>query len=160
MGRFLDMADHRPGCRFHSLMRRSPSALVAGLILISGTSVAGCTATTSTSPSLRPTASAPHVANHRVPIPTDDGYLGLAVDGEGTVWFAEANSSRLGRYHAGQPITEMPLTANANPRTLRSAQDGSIWFAEPGIRSLGHVTPDGKITEKPVNAGEFPPNWG
>jgi streptogramin lyase len=86
--------------------------------------------------------------------------LGLAVDGRRTVWFAEANSSRLGRYRAGEPITEIPLTANANPRTLRSAPDGSVWFAEPGIRALGHVTPDGKISEKPVNAGEFSPNWG
>jgi streptogramin lyase len=102
----------------------------------------------------------PALPDRRVPIPTDDGYLGLAVDGQGTAWFAEANSSRLGRYHAGQPITEIPLKPNGNPRTLRSAPDGTVWFAEPGLHSLGHISLAGKVTETSVTAGSFSPNWG
>ncbi len=96
----------------------------------------------------------------RVPIPTSDGYLGLAVDGHGNAWFAESNSGRLGRYRRGEPIQEIALQANAQPRTLRSAPDGSVWFAEPGLGRLGRIGLDGHITERQLNAGEFYPNWG
>jgi streptogramin lyase len=127
------------------------------LLLASSTAFAACDVGGSPQSSQTPP---PALPDRRVPIPTDDGYLGLAVDGQGTAWFTEANSSRLGRYRAGQTITEIALQPNGNPRTLRSAPDGSLWFAEPGLQRLGHIASDGKVTEKSVNAGEFSPNWG
>ena len=99
--------------------------------------------------------STPSTIASRVPIPTSDGQLGLAVDGHGNAWLAESNSGRLGRYRRAEPIQEIALQANAQPRTLRSAPDGSVWSAEAGLGRLGRIGLDGHITERQLNAGEF-----
>lgn len=71
-----------------------------------------------------------------------EGLLGgIAVGGDGALWFTDAAANAIGRITTTGAISEHPLpTANAGPTTITGGPDGTIWFIEATARRIGHLT--------------------
>ena len=77
---------------------------------------------------------------------------GLAVDGEGNVWFAEAAADKIGKLDVSSGvITESgPLALGSQPWAVAVAGDGTVWFTEKAGNRIGKLNPvTGQITEYP-----------
>jgi len=75
---------------------------------------------------------------------------GLAVDAQGSVWFAETAGNKIGKLDpVTGKITEYDVpTPNSQPWAVAIGDDGSIWFTERSGNKIGRLVPDtGKFTE-------------
>jgi streptogramin lyase len=84
-------------------------------------------------------------------IDTADSQLwGLAVDGDGNVWFAEPAADKIGKVDVGSGvITEsVPLTPGSQPWAVAIAGDGMVWFTEKAGNRIGKLNPaTGQVIE-------------
>jgi virginiamycin B lyase len=74
----------------------------------------------------------------------------ITVASDGTVWFTEFWSNKIGRLTPAGALTEFPIpTPESAPRGIVAGSDGNVWFVE-GSRShtaIAKITPAGSITE-------------
>jgi streptogramin lyase len=95
-------------------------------------------------------AAAPTLSEFPLPT-TGRAPSGIALGGEGDVWFAESGGAgAIGRITPEGTITEFTagLTANSQPTGIAADPEGNLWFTEranPG--RIGEITPEGTITE-------------
>jgi streptogramin lyase len=69
---------------------------------------------------------------------------------DGSLWFAEYGTSKLGRITPTGEITEFALPyADNRPGSIASGPEGGIWFTEEAVDKIGRII-GGKITEIPV----------
>ena len=87
----------------------------------------------------------------RLPLAIDSG--GMAVDGNGAVWFADSGHSQIDCYVRGHEITQFQLDPGSKPDLVKSAPDGAVWFDERGSEKLGRIGRDGSLKETGVDAG-------
>jgi len=102
------------------------------------------------------------------PIPTAGAEpYEIAVAADGSVWFTEERTDKLGQLVAsiapgtGPPVTtttirEYPLPRGARPRGITAGPEGTIWFTEYGAGKIGRITPAGAITEFALAPGSGP----
>ena len=78
----------------------------------------------------------------------------LAVGPDGSTWFTDlAMPSAIGKITESGTITEYPVDAGDQARSLALGSNGNFWFT--GSRKIGEITPDGHVT---TFAGGFTPN--
>ncbi|NIY17771.1 MAG: Lyase-like protein [Nitrospinaceae bacterium] len=91
------------------------------------------------------------------PTPTPDSSPSdLAFDAQGTLWFTELNTNRIGKLVPSeakslttQGITEYELPhPNSKPHYLTIARDGKIWFSESGGNRIGCLDPKTGIIQE------------
>lgn len=96
-----------------------------------------------------------------VTIPTSNsGPQSIASGPDGTVWFTELTSNKIGRLSPDGSMTEFPIpTPNASLEGIAVGPDGNLWFAEAGgpidpaaggAGKIGRITPTGAVTEFPL----------
>jgi streptogramin lyase len=74
------------------------------------------------------------------PLPVGSEPEGIAAGPDGSLWFAELGSDRIGRISTSGQLTEYPLpTPAARPFQVTAGPDGNVWFTEngSGARSAG-----------------------
>jgi virginiamycin B lyase len=93
-----------------------------------------------------------------VPIPTPNALIGgLAEGADGTVWFTEYNTNKIGSLSRSGTIAEYPLpTPNSGPLGLTAGPDGSIWFGELTANAIGRFRLPGVFDEFPLPANSRP----
>ena len=65
---------------------------------------------------------------------------------DGTLWFTESNSNKIGRITALGVITETAIpTTNSAPWAIAAGPDGALWFAAYDANQIGRLSPP--ITE-------------
>ncbi|HEY8201084.1 MAG TPA: TIR domain-containing protein, partial [Actinomycetota bacterium] len=80
---------------------------------------------------------------------------GIAVGGDGNLWFTELIGNKIGRMTPSGVVKEFPLpTANSQPTAITSGSDGNLWFVERLGGKIGRITTAGLITEFPVSNAE------
>lgn len=90
----------------------------------------------------------------------DDVSLGtynIAVGSDGTVWFTEPVSGRIGTIAPSGKMRHLALSrpmAFTGPHAFVVAPDGTLWFGTE--RRIGKVSPSGEITAYPVQGLEYP----
>ncbi len=75
---------------------------------------------------------------------------GLAVDGQGNVWFAETTGNKIGKLDraTGKIIEYDVPTPNSQPWAVAIGDDGSVWFTERSGNKIGRLVPDtGQFSE-------------
>jgi streptogramin lyase len=82
---------------------------------------------------------------------------GITEGPDGTVWFTESGSDRVGHLVEGTPVTFI-TSAGSHPEDIAVGADGNLWFTEPGLDRIGRVTPVGVVTEfsAGISAGAHP----
>jgi streptogramin lyase len=73
---------------------------------------------------------------------------GIAVGGDGNLWFTEIDGNKIGRITTSGTITEFALpTANGAPADITAGPDGALWFTEEFGNKIGRITTAGATTE-------------
>jgi len=72
---------------------------------------------------------------------------------DGSIWFTDSRTSRIGRVSEGKVVTFATPTRFSRPFDIVAAPDGNMWFTESNGGRLGRITNDGTITE--VHAHDF-----
>ena len=76
---------------------------------------------------------------------------GIVTGADGSLWFAEKGTDRIGRITPAGEVAEYPLpTPEAQPSQVTLGPDGNVWFTEMGPGNVGRITPGGVVTEFPV----------
>jgi streptogramin lyase/serine/threonine protein kinase len=85
-------------------------------------------------------------------LPTGSGGpLDITVGPDGSLWFTEPQSNRIGRMTPQGAVTEFPLpNANSQPVAIVKGPDGALWFTEQQGNQIGRITPQGIISEFPL----------
>lgn len=67
---------------------------------------------------------------------------------DGTIWFTESASSKIGKLDTNNSFTEYALPSpDSLPEDITTGPDGNLWFTETNANKIGKITPDGQITE-------------
>jgi streptogramin lyase len=93
------------------------------------------------------------------PIPTAAGNpQGIALGGDGNLWFVETAANKIGRITTTGAVTEFStgLTASSGLARIALGPDGNMWFTESGTGKAGSITPSGTIAEYPIFTGDGP----
>lgn len=92
------------------------------------------------------------------PLPKREGVRigAIAVDAEGSVWFADTAEDAIGRSDSEGHVTEFPLSQGSAPRGIALGPDGAIWFTEAGADRLGRIDGTGSITTFALPIGSHP----
>jgi streptogramin lyase len=81
----------------------------------------------------------------------EEGYPEEIVEGpENTLWFANANSKKIGKITTSGTITEYPLPGAGQVQRITEGTEGDMWFTTTdgaGAGKIGKITPSGTITE-------------
>ena len=83
------------------------------------------------------------------PVPSgNSGLYGIAAGADGTIWFTEQNTTKIGRLTPGAAIKEFivppPANGAANLGDITSGSDGAMWFGE--IADIGRIDTAGNVT--------------
>lgn len=115
------------------------------------TATASATATATSSPTpTAPTPVAP-AGNALFHIPTQAADRGIAVADDGSVWFTEITSNKIGRIGPTGEVSEYSLPDPTRyPRGIVQGPDRGIWFTEEMTQSVGRMSLDGKLSQFPV----------
>ncbi|CAI9831150.1 Virginiamycin B lyase protein [Nitrosopumilaceae archaeon] len=88
-------------------------------------------------------SSTPYVTEYEIPTPCTNP-VGIAVDGDGAVWFAQANTGSLGRFDPSNgtftqltnPSWQAGSATNSMMWGAAAAPDGSVWYTEDRFNSI------------------------
>jgi virginiamycin B lyase len=72
---------------------------------------------------------------------------GITLGPDYNLWFAEANTDKIGRVTITGVITEFSLPTGGRPQQIVTGSDGALWFTEPASNQIGQITTAGQITE-------------
>ena len=80
------------------------------------------------------------------------GIGGMAVTPDGTLWFSESNTAKIGRAIPGGIVTELSLPAAlSRPTAITVGPDGNVWYTDPGANVIGRIdTQTLVVTEYPI----------
>ena len=86
------------------------------------------------------------------PLPTTGSPAAITAGPDGSLWFTEVYSNRIGRITTAGVVTEFPIpTANSfdgGPRVggITAGPDGNLWFTNQFNNSIGRITSAGAVT--------------
>jgi len=80
-------------------------------------------------------------------LPERSSPWGVTQGPEGNLWFANYESSKIGKITTSGTVTEYALPAESEPRDITAGPDGNLWFTEWFRDKIGKITPSGTITE-------------
>jgi virginiamycin B lyase len=85
---------------------------------------------------------------------TNDDYLGIATGSDGSEWFTEYASSKIGRITTGaaRPVRQYSLPRGWCPNQIVADPSG-LWFTSYCRNEIGHITVDGAIKLYPLARG-------
>jgi virginiamycin B lyase len=83
------------------------------------------------------------------PLPTPDSQpADIAIAPDGSVWFTEQQTNRIGQLTSDGTLREYPIpTAASDPFAITLGPGGDFWFTERSTNKIGRITPQGTITE-------------
>ena len=65
----------------------------------------------------------------------------ITVGPDGSLWFSEYSSSKVGRLLVTEGIAEYVLPTGAGPSGITTGPDGNVWFTENSGNKIGKITP-------------------
>ncbi len=67
--------------------------------------------------------------------------FGITAGPDGNLWFAEADSNKIGRISPSGSITEFPIpTPQSGPLGITAGPNGNLWFTEYFGNKIGRIT--------------------
>jgi streptogramin lyase len=90
---------------------------------------------------------------------TDPRPMGITAGSDGALWFAETETSNIGRVTTAGALTEFPVptTGPGDVDDVTLGPDGALWFTEISSNNIARLTTAGALTEFPVpTAGSGP----
>lgn len=121
--------------------------IVAGCTFRPNPALQSATASLPTGPSLQAQQSGGS-SFEVFPLDREQDAAAIAASPDGSVWFTDYKTSRIGRVLGGKVVTFATPTRFSHPFDIVAAPDGNMWFTEWNGGKLGRITPDGTITEK------------
>jgi virginiamycin B lyase len=85
--------------------------------------------------------------------------MGIAIDSNDNVWFAEKTGYKIGKMTQTGAFTEYPIPSGASPYYVAIDSNDVIWFTENLTNKIGKCTPAGVITEYSIPTADSNP-WG
>jgi len=94
-------------------------------------------------------AAAPLGSKAEYGLPTSEAQpTGIAPGPDGSLWFTESRSSKIGRITPAGEVSEFVTpTAASEPLGIATGADGNVWFTEANANKIGRITPSGLISE-------------
>jgi streptogramin lyase len=80
-------------------------------------------------------------------LPEKSSPWGIAQGPDGNLWFADYQSSKVGKITTSGTVTEYALPAESKPWDITAGPDGNLWFTERFRDKIGKITTSGTITE-------------
>src|SRR5258708_37370656 len=75
---------------------------------------------------------------------------GITSGGDGSIWFTEQNTAKIGKASLTGVITEFKIPSDVGfipfPLGIAAGPDGNVWFTDAVLDRIGRITPAGTIT--------------
>ena len=89
-------------------------------------------------------------------LPSGSAPWGIAQGIEGSMWFAEGPTGKIGKITTSGGTSEYSLPSGSEPHEIAQGPEGSMWFTEWGTNKIGQLKPSGEVKEYALPSGSEP----
>ncbi len=89
-------------------------------------------------------------------LPEKSEPFGITSGPEGDIWYADYESSKIGKSTPSGTVTEYSMPAGSEPSNIVQGPDGNLWYTDYETSKIGRITKSGTITEYSLPSGSDP----